>query len=149
MLSLNYGPFPPPELPGFVGTTDQSATPFNGPAWPSRVAGWRIHTATAGVSRVTLDSLCMHADAITPVGPPNAVAHLVRWFLPSPKLRRVGPHIRSFEACSAFTHVPACMLTESPMATFCTEGFDGFVTSTAAPIATGWSDQLPGGYVPH
>jgi len=25
------------------------------------------------------------------------------------------------------------------------EGFDGFVTSAAAPIATGWSDQLPGG----
>jgi hypothetical protein len=27
----------------------------------------------------------------------------------------------------------------------CFEGFDGFVTSTAAPIATGWSDQFPGG----
>ena len=25
------------------------------------------------------------------------------------------------------------------------EGFDGFVTSSAAPRATGWSDQLPGG----
>ncbi len=24
------------------------------------------------------------------------------------------------------------------------EGFGGFVTSTAAPIATGWSDPLPG-----
>ncbi len=91
----------------------------------------------------------MHADAITPVGPPDGVAHLVRWFLPSPKLGRVGPHIGHFEACSAFTHVPACMLTKSPMATPFTEGFDGFVTSTAAPIATGWSDQLPGGYVPH
>ncbi|WP_437222472.1 hypothetical protein SH661x_002795 [Planctomicrobium sp. SH661] len=30
-------------------------------------------------------------------------------------------------------------------ATLYIEGFDGFVTSTAAPIATGWSDQLPGG----
>jgi hypothetical protein len=30
-------------------------------------------------------------------------------------------------------------------ATLSIEGFDGFVTSTAAPIATGWSDQLPGG----
>src|SRR5262249_60960262 len=28
--------------------------------------------------------------------------------------------------------------------TRCLEGFDGFVTSTAAPIATGWSDQLSG-----
>ena len=26
----------------------------------------------------------------------------------------------------------------------CLEGFDGFVTSAAAPIATGWSDQLSG-----
>ncbi|HUY91096.1 MAG TPA: hypothetical protein VMV10_20325, partial [Pirellulales bacterium] len=25
------------------------------------------------------------------------------------------------------------------------DGFDGFVTSTAAPITSGWSDQLPGG----
>ncbi len=24
------------------------------------------------------------------------------------------------------------------------EGFDGFVASTAAPLATGWSDPLPG-----
>ena len=28
------------------------------------------------------------------------------------------------------------------------EGSDGFVTSTAAPIATGWSDQLPDGSDP-
>ena len=36
--SLTEAPFPPPELPGFVGNTDLSATP-NGPAWLSRVAG--------------------------------------------------------------------------------------------------------------
>jgi hypothetical protein len=41
------------------------------------------------------------------------------------------------------------MLAESPKATLRTEGFDGFVTSTAAPIATGWSDQLPGGIRTH
>ena len=29
-------------------------------------------------------------------------------------------------------------------ATLYTEGFSGFVTSTAAPIATGWSDPVPG-----
>jgi len=27
----------------------------------------------------------------------------------------------------------------------CTRGFDGFVTSSAAPTATGWSDPSPGG----
>ena len=68
---------------------------------------------------------------------------------PSPVPRRVGFRVVRFEACSAFTHVPACMLAKSPMATLYTEGFDGFVTSSAAPITTGWSDQLPGGTDSH
>jgi hypothetical protein len=38
---------------------------------------------------------------------------------------------------------PAC--SRNRLAILSIEGFDGFVTSTAAPIATGWSDQLPGG----
>jgi len=33
---------------------------------------------------------------------------------PSPPSRWVGSRIRSFEACSAFTHVTACQLAESP-----------------------------------
>jgi hypothetical protein len=37
------------------------------------------------------------------------------------------------------------MLAESPDATLCTEGFGHFVASMTAPIATGWSDPLPGG----
>ena len=39
--SLNSGPFPPPELPGFLGTTSLSATP-GGPACPSRESGWGL-----------------------------------------------------------------------------------------------------------
>jgi hypothetical protein len=30
------------------------------------------------------------------------------------------------------------------MATLCIEGSGGFVASTAAPIATGWSEPVPG-----
>jgi len=41
------------------------------------------------------------------------------------------------------------MFAKSPEATRYIEGFDSFVTSTAAPIATGWSDQLPGGTYTH
>jgi hypothetical protein len=41
------------------------------------------------------------------------------------------------------------MFARSPKATLFTGGFDGFVTSTTAPIATGWSDQLPGGIRTH
>ena len=50
---LKSGPFPPPALPGFDGTTNLSATP-HGPTCPSRVFGWET-SPTAGVSRVALD----------------------------------------------------------------------------------------------
>src|ERR1035437_2423403 len=63
---------------------------------------------------------------------------------PSPDYRWVSSCIISFEACSAFTHVTTCRLAESPYATLSTGGFSGFVASTAAPIATGRSDPVPG-----
>jgi hypothetical protein len=63
---------------------------------------------------------------------------------PSPDYRWVGTCIISFEACSAFTRVTTCRLAESPYATLFTGGFSGFVASTAAPIATGRSDPVPG-----
>lgn len=77
------------------------------------------------------------------------VARLVQERRPSPNLRRVGSRITLLEACSAFTRVPACLLAKSPKATLYTEGFSRFVTSTTAPVATGWSDQLPGGIRTH
>lgn len=45
--SLNSGPFPPPELPGFDGTTGLSATP-TGPACPSRESGWDFTSHRGG-----------------------------------------------------------------------------------------------------
>jgi hypothetical protein len=63
---------------------------------------------------------------------------------PSPDYSWVGSCINSFEACSAFTRVTTCRLTESPYATLYTGGSGGFVASTAAPIVTGWSDPVPG-----
>jgi hypothetical protein len=41
------------------------------------------------------------------------------------------------------------MFAESPEATLFTGGSDGFVSSTTATIATGRSDQLPGGIRTH
>ena len=55
----------------------------------------------------------------------------------------VGLRISAFEACSAFTRVPACVLARSPKVTL-SEGVDRFVTSTTAPAATDWSDQFVG-----
>jgi hypothetical protein len=75
------------------------------------------HTAiTAGTSRVASDPLRLHAVATTPAGPIETCS-LIRFhrLRPSPNRRRVGPCITLFEACSAFTHVTACMLAESPM----------------------------------
>jgi hypothetical protein len=67
---------------------------------------------------------------------------------PSPSLCWVGSHITCFEACSAFTHVTACLLAEPPHAVLCIEGFDSVVTSTTAPIATGWNDSCRVGIAP-
>ena len=56
------------------------------------------------------------------------------------KGRRVGLRIVCFEAYSAFTHVTACTLALSPyFVTRLTEGFNHFVTSVVAPVASGWS----------
>src|ERR1035441_3148378 len=63
---------------------------------------------------------------------------------PSPDNSWVGSCIISFVACSAFTRVTTCRLAKSPYATLYTGGSGGFVASTAAPIATGWSDPVPG-----
>jgi hypothetical protein len=53
---------------------------------------------------------------------------------------RVGLRIVLFEACSAFTRVTACTLAPSPyFVTRFTEGFNRFVASTVAPVASGWS----------
>ena len=64
---------------------------------------------------------------------------------PSPYPRKVGDHIGLFEACSTFTGdypTEADRLAESPKRHISLEGFDGFVTSAAAPIAAGWSDPV-------
>jgi hypothetical protein len=69
---------------------------------------------TAGTSRVAYGPLCRHAVANTPAGLTESCSlvsfHQLR---PSPKSGRVGSCISRFEACSAFTHVTACLLTES------------------------------------
>jgi hypothetical protein len=50
-----------------------------------------------------------------------------------------SPIVRSFQACSAFTRVTACTLALSPIRDTLSEGFSHFVTSIAAPAASGWS----------
>ena len=56
----------------------------------------------------------------------------------------VGVHIGRFEACSTFTARYGLSARRAAKRPVCLEGSDGFVTSTAAPIATGWSDPVAG-----
>ena len=49
-----------------------------------------------------------------------------------------------FEACSAFTRVAACTLALPPIRDTLSEGFSYFVTSIAAPAASGWSGRRVG-----
>jgi hypothetical protein len=104
---------------------------------------------TAGASRVASAPLCLHAIATTPAGSMELIRSLLLHRLrPSPHYSWVGSCITFFEACSAFTRVTTCRLAKSPYATFYTGCSDGFVVSTAAPIATGWSDPVPGRVLP-
>ncbi len=114
---LNSGPFPPPELPGFLGTTSLSATP-GGPACPSRESGWDLASLRWGFP-------C--CSSFPCVDMPSPIPRWDRWFRsfgvrdsqplefpqrrrPSPNNWRVGSHVKTFEACSVFTHVTACRL---------------------------------------
>src|SRR5215831_172855 len=54
------------------------------------------------------------------------------------KGHRVGLRIVLFAACSAFTRVTACTLALSPIRDTPSERFSYFVTSIAAPAASGW-----------
>jgi hypothetical protein len=146
---LNQGPFPPTgitRLPWYYG-------PLRHPDRPSlSLAGVQLGVTRphpTGLPVLRPVPMYMHADATTPVGPLAADAHRHQGRRPSPLFRRVGSHITLFEACSAFTHVPACMLAKPPLAALYIRGFGSLVTSTTAPIATGWSDQLPGGTCTH
>ncbi len=129
LLSAHYEPLRHPTRPGLALASCQL-----------------IPTAiTAGASRVASDPLCLHAVATTPAGPMERIRSvLLHRRRPSPDYRWVSSCINSFEACSAFTHVTTCRLAKSPYATLYTGGFSGFVASTAAPIATGRSDPVPG-----
>ena len=103
---------------------------------------------TAGTSRVAYGPLCLHAVAHTPAGLMEFVRSYdsINFGLPSnrdgsaPALRFSRPAQRSL------TLRPAC--SPSRLATLCTRGFSSLVASTAALIATGWSEPVPGRVTP-
>src|SRR5258705_4513237 len=109
------------------------------PASPSRASGWSSLTTPWGLP-CCVRFPCVHAVATTPA---QRLGALLRSFTqpyqPSPIWQSVGLCIVLFEACSAFTRVTACTLAPSPIRDALSEGFSHFVTSIAAPVASGWS----------
>ena len=104
------------------------------------------HTAiTAGASRVASGPLCLHAVAITPAGPMELFARTVPSTSAFPDSRRVGSCVYFFEACSAFTHVTACMLAKSPKRPFTPEAPTALFPPPPLRLLPGGANQFPGG----
>ena len=80
----------------------------------------------------------MHAVATTPARWVHLSLGFPQQRRPSPRSSRVGFRIALFEACSAFTTRYGLHARRSPKVTLYTGGFSSFVTSTTAPIATGF-----------
>jgi hypothetical protein len=102
-------------------------------------------TITAGASRVASDPLCLHAGANTPAGPrewsrsfsaPSSSAFPRFW---------TGRLLHyQFRGLLSVHSRYDLQTRQVAYATLYTGGSGGFVASTAAPIATGWSDPVPG-----
>jgi hypothetical protein len=121
------------------------------PACPSRASGW-VHAPAAWGFPCCVRSPC--TDMPSP---------LPRWDhrrdscrspretcdsgLPHP-FAGSAPTLRVSRPARRSLRVTACLLAESPEATLSIEGFGSIVTSTAAPIATGWSDLCRVGIAP-
>ena len=149
MLLSTQGPFPPPALPGFPGTTDPSATLPARPA-PRGVPVWRVR-ASVRASRVAdlLPLPCVPA----PIPRRKRIGARVARFpirqRPSPINRRVGFRIARFEACSTFTRVPARMVAEPPKAALFTRVLQSMsLPPWPALAATNRSDSCWAGFAP-
>src|SRR5437870_9519111 len=104
-----------------------------------------ISTAiTAGASRVASGLLCLHAVAITPAGSMELVRSFISTVsgLPCVTVRSAPAPVLSGPAQRSLTLRPA--RSPSRLATLYIESSDSFVASTAASIATGWSEPVPG-----
>ena len=161
---IGSSPIPPPFVASSV-SSQLRPLPSSGIPRPPRYCGPFRHPKRPSL---TLTSCQLIPDRRSPLGLP--VLRLIPLTcMPSPLPRQDGGNLFAhtvpststfplsvgsapasfFEACSAFTHVTACTLAESSSRPSSTGGFSSFVTSTAAPIATGRNEQFPGGICTH
>jgi hypothetical protein len=148
--SLNSGPFPPPELPGLTGTTSPSATPGR-PACPSRASGCGPLPRTAWGFPCCVGSPLRTCRRQYPGGTTGSDRSWDGLFQPFP----AGPVASAFPGTMAGRLPHFCFRgllgvhcslrparSRGPSLALSIEGSGGFVTSTAAPIASGRSDDV-------
>jgi len=151
-LVLNSGPFPPPELPGLDGTAGLSATP-GGPACPSRASGCGPLTHTAWGFPCCVGSPLRTCRRQYPGGTAGSCRSWDGLFQPFPS----GPAASAFPGTMAGRLPHFCFRgllsvhyslrparSRGHSLALSIEGSGGFVTSTAAPIASGRSDPVAG-----
>ena len=139
-VRLELRSLPSPELPGFSGTTNPSASPGR-PACPSRASGWSS-LPTPWVSRVAYAFLVYMLSPLPRCsGWAYCFAHSPQPYQPSPKGLSGGPAHRPFRGLLG-VHLHYGLL--SPIRDTHSEGFSYFVTSIAAPAASGWSVRRVG-----
>jgi len=95
-------------------------------------------------------SVCLHADANTPVEPMGCICRFFPHGYGLPRYQGGSASTTCvFEACSTFaTRFGLHARSGRPRRPFRGD-FDDFVTSIAAPCASGWSDPSPGGICTH
>ena len=109
-----------------------AARDCNGPACPSRQPVGGHAPPPHGASRVPSISFSMHADAITPTEPLDAVAISSSGDGLPQNSGGSASATYLFGACSAFTHVSACMFARSPKVTF-TQSTSTHLSPPASP----------------
>src|SRR5206468_7084172 len=132
------GPFPPPALPGFNGTTNLSVTPRR-PACPSRASGWSSLTTPRGFP-CCVRFPCVHAVANTPAQRLSVLLCSLHPAVSAFPEMAVGSAHRPFRGLLGVhsrygLHTRAVTVYRDTLS----EGFSHFVTSMTAPVASGWS----------
>ena len=129
----------PPSSSPSLGTTSLSATPGR-PDPPSRAFGWSSPTTPRGFP-CCVRFPCVHAVATTPAQRLDHSSLIPQSYQPSPKWRSGRPVQRPFRGLlSVHSRYGLHTRAVTIFATRFTGGFNHFVTSTVAPVASGWSD---------
>ena len=142
------GPFPPPALPGFTGTTSLSATPY-GPACPSRASGLvPLHHRWGFPCCGGSPCVCMPS----PVPRRDRWMHALLSFSNDGGLPRLtigsAPALQFSRLARRFTARSGLLYSRGCLATLYTGGFRDFVAYVPAPVATDCSNTCRVGISP-